>query len=617
MSTATKLHGESGAAFALLAKHFPQTRYARMLPNQEAALQTLADRGLRSTTLELPTGSGKTAIGYTYLRALASERVGSYVYVVPTKALVDQVRLLHPDMEVVYGRSEYECLYYDDGTTADQVPCATLCAAGCPHDVDPETGETADPDAEPCPYKRAKFDARKGGEKGKIVVTTMAFYLFNQLFQRTFGEDGPAGLVVDEAHRLADLVRGMLTYKITDQSLLRAVAVLLRVGAAEEAKALRRFVATMRLIIKKRKNKTPLLEVAEIEKLIEALEVIEQRKVMRRLAQAVKSGEISATDERETLREVELVLRDVYHYLHTLSFALPGEERKNPLNFVYCYYEKERIEDAEGKFKVHYRLFIRSYYVAGLIKTILSSRTLAYSATIGDPKIFGYESGITASCYELGSEFPPENTRIFLPADAPDLSSRGQKRGTKARAIRRIAQTAKTFAKKGHRSLVVVMSNEEKEQFLLCAEEEGVRAVSYGNGTTARAAALAFKEGEGEVLVGTAAHFGEGIDLPKGVAPVIFFLRPGFPPPNDPQALFEEKRFGAGRWQIWNWRVVTQALQARGRNVRSADDLGVTFFVSSQFRRFVPGALPKWLSPALRGKLTWDQCVKDALGLLE
>lgn len=257
--------------------------------------------------------------------------------------------------------------------------------------------------------------------------------------------------------------------------------------------------------------------------------------------------------------------------------------------------------------------------MAGLIRKVLSPHTIAFSATIGNPDIFGYETGLKAPFLSLTYGFPAENCRIFMPSDTADLSWNRSTDGSMTRALQRIAKTVKRFADKKIRSLVVTVSNAERDQFLVLAKEEGVKPMSYGNGNglTAKTAAIMFRGGQGDCLVGTAANYAEGVDLPGGIAPVIFFLRPGFPPPRDPATVFEERRFGSARWRLWNWRVMLQALQTRGRNIRSAKDLGVTFFVSQQFRRFVFASLPKWLEKSYRGDGTWDQCVKETEGLLK
>src|SRR5581483_3769468 len=97
---------------------------------------------------------------------------------------------------------------------------------------------------------------------------------------------------------------------------------------------------------------------------------------------------------------------------------------------------------------------------------------------------------------------------------------------------------------------------------------------------------------------------------------IIFYLRPAYASPDDPQTQFEDHRFGHRRWQLWNWRVMTELLQVRGRNVRSEKDLGVTFLISQQFRRFAWGSLPEWLRPAYMGEASFEDCVKDAFKLL-
>ncbi len=111
-------------------------------------------------------------------------------------------------------------------------------------------------------------------------------------------------------------------------------------------------------------------------------------------------------------------------------------------------------------------------------------------------------------------------------------------------------------------------------------------------------------------------NFGEGVDLPRQVAPVIFVIRPAYPPPDAPRTQFEERRYGNNRWAIWNWRVMLSVLQVRGRNIRSEDDLGATIFISQQFRRSVFASLPQSLQASYKGNLTFDQCVKQTLELV-
>src|SRR3989344_7871452 len=129
---------------------FPWEQYPEMRANQEAALRAIAEEN-GNVILESPTGTGKTAIEFSLLRALELRGEWPLFWIVPNKAQVEQVKRLHPEVQVAYGRHEHDCLYYgDEGLKADEIPCLTL--TNCPHRVNQETGETHTPGAARCPY---------------------------------------------------------------------------------------------------------------------------------------------------------------------------------------------------------------------------------------------------------------------------------------------------------------------------------------------------------------------------------------------------------------------------------------------------------------------------------
>jgi len=118
----------------------------------------------------------------------------------------------------------------------------------CPHRVDQTTGKTSQENAVPCPYLLQKFQAK---QEGCNVLCTMSFYLFTQLFSREF--ETPVCLVIDEAHRIADMIRRSLFYEISDWHLSQSIKLLERIGA-EEAKLPRRFLQAIKRIAKARKR---------------------------------------------------------------------------------------------------------------------------------------------------------------------------------------------------------------------------------------------------------------------------------------------------------------------------------------------------------------------------
>ena len=587
-----------------------------MRPEQEAGFRFVGEH--QSATLEIQTGGGKSVMAATMARS-AAKHFQKCVIVAPTKTIVEQfVKDFPNDFTVALGRNSYPCYYHEvDKETlghegraykyaADEVP-TSLCRS-CPHFVDMETGNTKEEGAAPCQYYAAKHAA---SVSRKPVLATLSYYLFSRLFSK--GLDEPDLLIIDEAHRVAETVRMALSYDITDYNLERAVALLERVEEHEAAAGLASCGIRIIAIVKKKKiRRGELLDAADIQELIGILETIDASAIARSVAKAVAAGSLDAEDDMEALRKVESIAYNLRRYIRSLEYSLPQANR-GALAYTYAYH----VEEVGKRDKVEHKLVVCSHYVAPLIKQrLLGKRTVALSATIGDNEIFAQESGIRLPFLSVPPSFPPEKTRIYMPTDTPDLAFEGRKEGTVTNVMRRMARATKKLAKAGFRSLHIVVANHEREKLVGIMAEEGVTAVSYGNGVTAREAALKFKAGEGYALVGTAANFGEGVDLPRQIAPVIFALRPPYPPKDDPRAQFEVARYGNNRWAVWNWRVALAIKQWRGRNIRSEDDLGVTIFISQQFRRSVFAALPKALQASYKGSLTLDQCVKEAIELL-
>ena len=350
---------------------FPRDSYPEVKPAQETALEAIAHSG-DNALLELPTGTGKTAVGYTFLQALETRgEEGTLFYIVPTKALVDQVKQMHPDMTSVYGRGEYPCHYYDDEYKADEIPCLTL--KDCPHRVDQETGQTKEEGAEPCSYYQAKYEARQSSK----VVCTMSFYLFNTMFGNAF--ERPAGLVIDEAHRIADVLRHSLSYDITDYHLRRSIELLKRLGAEDEAWELEQFLGTMvRVLRKKPQNSPSLLSDDDITQLLNYVSNIDASAISSCIAKAIKEGAVDPMADREFLRQLESITLNLGRYVRSLEYSMAGDNR-NPLNYVtYAYSEKEEMTDTQ---RVQYRLVVKAYYVAPLVRKLLGESTVAYSAT--------------------------------------------------------------------------------------------------------------------------------------------------------------------------------------------------------------------------------------------
>lgn len=570
-----------------------------MRVGQRTALQHL-ESAERPVVHQSPVGTGKTAIGYTLLKAKLAKGAKLALYAVPNKALLRQVVEMYPDMKPAMGRNEHPCLYpkYEDNPRADEIPCHKLI--DCPHRVNLKTGETHTSGAIPCPYLQQKYEAMQGG----LVVCTHAFLVFNVLLSNALE---PEALVIDEAHRLAQSFRHVLSTDITDWNLMRAMDSIEKTSP-KQCEKLAEFLKSLKRMVKRHAlDEEKLLEESQVKRLYDTLMEINPQKLDSDTLSAIRDGELNVVADRDVIKQVEDIARSIRRFQHALKFALSGQTDKGfPLAYVIAYGKTEMGPHD----KVQYRLTIKDYYVVPLIQLILPEETYAYSATIVDPEIFAFETGIKGSYLSIPSTFPSDNARIYMPTDTANLAVKGMKKGAKTRMLKLIAETVKQVAGKGHRSLVIVVSNEERSKFIEIAAEKKLNLLTYGNGMTAGECAQRFREGEGDCLLGTVAQFGEGQDLPG--ASYIFYYRPGWPPPQAPQTLFELRRFKARARALWAWRVMLDLLQVRGRNIRSETDLGVIFLVSQQFKNFAFAALPDWLQPAYRGQMTWGQCLKDA-----
>ena len=602
----------------VLMDSFPRTAHYRAPRKaQESILQFVSQHS--SALIQGPTGVGKSAVEYAVAQAAAKEFDGTSFIITPNKTILEQISQEFPDLRVALGRNEHPCLYYEDEEKiaperlavmkddsavprAHEIPCSFLF--DCPHRVNQETGETFEPGATRCPYLQQKFEAKQGG----VVLATMSFYLFTHLFT---GEFDTKALVIDEVHRLPGVIRNALSYDITDWNLRRLSEALQPVAPAH-AKTLRRFLAAMVRISRKRTIGMPtILSTDELERLTAVLEDIDPNDLRSSIKDAIKSGTLDVRADREVMRKLDVLVRDVRRYVTSFRYSMTDEDRK-ALNYTCAYHRLEKDGD-----RIQHKLVVKCYYVVPIIRRILPDYRVSFSATIGKPEIFAYESGIQDPFFSVSSEFPADNARIYAPSDTPNLAMNSRDSGDVGKALKWTFRGVKQFASQGIRSLVVVVSNSERDLSLEIARKEGINAISYGNGVTAKDAAIAFRGGEGDCLVGTSANYAEGVDLPKNTAPVIFFLRPGYPNPRDPETQFEEERFGNARWHLWNWRVIQQALQVRGRNIRSRTDVGVTIFISQQFRRFVFGSLPSSLQNIYKGQVTFDEAIADARKFLK
>ena len=111
-------------SFEELTSAWPRRRLGPMWSEQEEAFEVIAKHG--SCTLEVPTGMGKTAIGYTTLKALGNRGEGPLFYIVPTKTLVGRVRCFQTSLRPMVGMSLIVSTTTVQGTKSLACYCRTV-----------------------------------------------------------------------------------------------------------------------------------------------------------------------------------------------------------------------------------------------------------------------------------------------------------------------------------------------------------------------------------------------------------------------------------------------------------------------------------------------------------
>lgn len=150
--------------------------------------------GRRFVVLEAPTGSGKSAIAMT----LAREANSAYV-LTAQKLLQDQYLRDYPDVALMKGRSNYDCLV---------LPTTHAAAAPC------LAGRTF-PECEACPYFRSK-DVAISADR---TVMNYAYYLAELNYAGGFGSRDL--LILDEAHGIEAALMQFVEVRISDADLAR------------------------------------------------------------------------------------------------------------------------------------------------------------------------------------------------------------------------------------------------------------------------------------------------------------------------------------------------------------------------------------------------------------
>lgn len=407
--------------------------------------------------------------------------------------------------------------------------------------------------------------ARSRAEAADVVVCNYHLLFAHVIVrERTGGEDlvlPPHDVVVmDEAHRAADIARDFLGFRITAWTFRRAAALLGRLGDRALRDAVVGEGATL------------------MDRLLEYRRSPDYRARLRRpdpvswasvdrelvLAQDRYAAEAAKAPTADARAEIRVVADRVDQLRARLADAMEARD-DGQVYFIE--------EDAKGRASLCSKAVDVSdrlgEWLFGRTKTtVMTSATLAVDGSLDH--VIG-ELGV-ADPMELivGTPFDfKTQAMLVLPSGLPDPTSRDFSEGV-AELVARIVELA------DGRTLALFTSYR-------CLRAAAERLVGSSRrvlvqGTAPRTALVEeFRRDVGSVLLGTDS-FWAGVDVPGEALSCVVIDRLPFPTPNDPVLdAVKSRNGGRGRWfQEYSIpRAVTAFRQGFGRLIRSVDDRGV------------------------------------------
>lgn len=332
-----------------MAATFP---FATYRTGQREAIDAVRDafaRGRRFVVVEAPTGAGKSAIAVTVAR-----EIGDGYVLTAQKILQDQYARDFPDLALMKGRANYDCL------VAPTHAAAAPCIVG-----------RRFPQCDACPYFTAK-DLALGAD---TVITNYAYYLAELNYAKGLG--ARELLVLDEAHGAEAALMSFVEVTIADEAMARAGIDARIPGLAD---------------------RTGMFDFAE-----------DLEPVLRSRAEEIgRELEAGGTSERETLRLIQQK-----QWCDQLATRLEQLCDSRYEDFVEWTVETRHVDGgAVVTFKPVTVASFAERYLFGHAR-----RVLMMSATILDPATYLRSLGIPegeAEVIRMPSTFPPRNRPIHL-----------------------------------------------------------------------------------------------------------------------------------------------------------------------------------------------------------
>lgn len=549
-------------------ENFPLPEYR---PGQRAAIiKTLEsfNSGCRYVLLEAPTGSGKSAIGFT-IGQLAEK---SY-YLAPQKFLQDQLTSDFGDygrhtgerypMIDLKGRNAYTCNFWNRaladkgfdwsewGENEDEIKqkfgelstrkfgcdrgqCKRDGQSKLPYCVDYEKGIVE------CPYYVRMREARAS----KICLMNFHSFLFQTSVVKSFKKRQL--LIIDEAHNTEDVLLKFVELKLSDRH-FQSMGV-----RFPFRKSVDEYVAYFR-------------------------EIELEEKINHKLKEAIASLDTKSEEEwkNQLLRYSILLEADPTQWVSMFEESDNGVSRTITLKPIFI-----------DKFAQRY-IFDQADYVLFMSATILSKRAVceALGVKVQEAKMF-----------RLNSTFPVENRPLyFRPSGRMGYE---YKKATLPKMVEDINNICKHH--QNERGIIHTHSFDILSTLIEnCAPEVRSRFLHQRDSEfdgNKQALLKRHSETPNSIIIAPAMH--EGLDLKDDLGRFQIICKVPYPSKNDPQIAARMEISG----EYYNWRAATKLTQSYGRIIRHDADWGCTYVLDADFKRFVQNCddmLPTWFQEAI------------------
>lgn len=434
-----------------------------------------------------------------------------------------------------------------------------------------------------CPHHDTCFytQARNRWAKTDVLVVNYHLLWLWLRFGRVPGHDL---VVLDEAHRAADIARQVLGTGMTPQTLEAVNLELQELGGMVADVLLEAWASWWRGVSEHSASERDQIRFRSVPKGTEEI-----RGLVQDVAGTVRfaAGEAERSGDEERVKrclDLEHRLERVDAVLHLLQTE---PERDDP-EYVLFPGESDRSFGIE----------VRRLDPAPVLSELFRGRAVvACSATMRDGSGFGFirsELGVPEQSREVVLESPFRFEAQAVGVTPPVPSARSPEH---SEAVARVAwRVARSL---GGKTMVLATSNRAKDEVGRFLRDFGVRVAIQGEkGEPKQKQIGQFRAGEADVLVGVAS-FWEGVDLPGQALRAVVVAKLPFPHPGDPVLDGLSQRAGESAfWTVSLPRAVLTLRQGAGRLIRTETDTGLFVVCDDRF-----GAGSKRYTAAMKATL--------------